>query len=608
MRLSADVPVNRWDEFVVTACYLRNRVPTKALDKMTPFEAFYGKKPDVSHLREIGSKAFVLILNKHNPKVYARSEECVLIGYGKDSKTYCVYHRPTHRVLESYHIVFVESRDAREKAFRPGVITSSDEEEVIALPGPTLKAIPPPINIPLPTTTPISLVSPPPSPGFSAHDTPASTVAASLICPPVQESRRSSRLPLPSEKRAMASDITRLSAVARATEESRAAGDRKRESRARSASRVRASTPTVHPRTRSHSRGRSSTPKSQIPAPSPSAHASRVPSIPEEEIANFLASLPADVRSSLQDDSPLGPDCFGEGDEIDPDDPQSFDEAMARSDAAKWVEAIKDELKSITELEVWSLVPRSIPKSEGRKILKGRFVFHLKRDENGVIVRWKVRFVVKGFAAVKDVDYKKTTSPTMRLESYHVVVHVAAAMGWAIHQVDIKTAFLRGRLPKGEHVYMEQPIGFEVPGKEDWVLKVVKGLYGLPNAGRVWYQEMTDVMLNLGYTRIPCEHCIFVRFSDVGKIIACVHVDDYLAAVSNDDVARRFKEELRSVWEISDLGIATFCLGIAIERDLAASHVYLSQTALIDKTLALFKMSDCKPVSTPMETTISTIT
>lgn len=209
--------------------------------------------------------------------------------------------------------------------------------------------------------------------------------------------------------------------------------------------------------------------------------------------------------------------------------------------------------------------------------------------------------MVKGCAAVPGVDFTKTTSPTMRLETYRIVLHIAAAMGWAVHQVDVKTAFLRGDLPPGEHVFMEQPKGFEVEGKEDWIQKVVKGLYGLPNAGRVWYKELNDRMIAFGYTRIPCEHCLYYRKSDSGQILAAVHVDDYVAAVTDDLEARRFKDELRSVWEISDLGIATFCLGIAIERDLANKYIYLSQTALIDKTLTVFKMNDCRPAVTPME-------
>jgi|SRR5882762_7122033 len=105
-------------------------VPTKSLDNITPYEAYCSHKPDISHLCEIGCRAFVLILNKHNPKIYQRSEEHVLIGYGKDSKTYWCYHRAIHKVVESYHVVFIESKDKGEVAFRPGVTQGLDDETI----------------------------------------------------------------------------------------------------------------------------------------------------------------------------------------------------------------------------------------------------------------------------------------------------------------------------------------------------------------------------------------------------------------------------------------------------------------------------------------------
>ena len=107
MRLQADGPPNRWDEFVVTAAYLSWRTPTRSLQGMTPYEAWYQRKPDISHLREVSSRAFVLIQNHDNPKIRARSVECVLIGHGTDSKSYRCYHRATHKVFSSYNVVFI---------------------------------------------------------------------------------------------------------------------------------------------------------------------------------------------------------------------------------------------------------------------------------------------------------------------------------------------------------------------------------------------------------------------------------------------------------------------------------------------------------------------
>jgi hypothetical protein len=79
----------------------------------------------------------------------------------------------------------------------------------------------------------------------------------------------------------------------------------------------------------------------------------------------------------------------------------------------------------------------------------------------------------------------------------------------------------------------------------------------------------------------------------------------FFTATSSLAQASTFKNQLASVWEISDLGEAKFCLSIAIERDLVNQHIYLSQTALIDKILTLFNMTNCNPVSTPMEAGLS---
>jgi hypothetical protein len=214
----------------------------------------------------------------------------------------------------------------------------------------------------------------------------------------------------------------------------------------------------------------------------------------------------------------------------------------------------------------------------------------------GRSVSWR-----KGYEAVYGVDYKKTTSPTMRLETFRIIAHLSAVFGWKLHQIDIVTAFLRGELAEGEEVYMEQPDGFKVEGKEDYVWMLCKGLYGLPQGSRVWNKTMHDGMASIGFLRVPCEYCIYFRKTDDGIIITGIHVDDFLAGTSSDEAAAKFKADLATLWEISDLGEARFCVGIAIERDLANHHIYLSQTALIDRVLVHFKMSDANPVTTPME-------
>src|SRR3954470_7853064 len=115
----------------------------------------------------------------------------------------------------------------------------------------------------------------------------------------------------------------------------------------------------------------------------------------------------------------------------DPDEHNSLEEALNSPSADEWCAALKEEFESIKQMGVYELVPRSaVPK--GRTIMKGRPVFRKKRDELGEVVRHKARWVCKGYSAVFGQDYNKTTSPTARLESLRVILHIGAAMDWDI--------------------------------------------------------------------------------------------------------------------------------------------------------------------------------
>ncbi|VDC03946.1 unnamed protein product [Peniophora sp. CBMAI 1063] len=119
MRAACNAPFYLWDYFVETAAHIAQRRPTTYQNKKTPYEAWYGRKPDLSYLREIGCAAFVLIPNKSNPKIYDRSLECKLIGYSNDSKAYICYHTKSRKVITSYHVQFVESFQTHPRPLLP---------------------------------------------------------------------------------------------------------------------------------------------------------------------------------------------------------------------------------------------------------------------------------------------------------------------------------------------------------------------------------------------------------------------------------------------------------------------------------------------------------
>ena len=249
---------------------------------------------------------------------------------------------------------------------------------------------------------------------------------------------------------------------------------------------------------------------------------------------------------------------------------------------------------------VYRLLHRSqIP--AGAKVRKGRPVFHLKEDADGKPVHWKVRLVFKGFDQVYGKDYTSTTSPTACMESWRILLHIAAINNWDAQQIDAKTAFLYGLLPDNEVQYMEQPAGFKEKGKEDYIWVLQRGLYGMKQSGRIWNQTMNDVMLSWGFTRLSCESCIYYRKTDTGTVISAVHVDDFLSIANSKAANESFKTQMKSLWTISDLGEAKHCVGIAISRNMPKRTVSLSQKALIDKVVKQFGQSDSHTVSTPMD-------
>ena len=97
--------------------------------------------------------------------------------------------------------------------------------------------------------------------------------------------------------------------------------------------------------------------------------------------------------------------------------------------------------------------------------------------DDGTIEKQKARLVAKGFRQKEGLDYFDTYLPVTRITSIRMLIALVAVYGLEIHQMDVKIAFLNGELE--EEVYIEQPEGFVVPGKEKKVCKLIKSLYGL---------------------------------------------------------------------------------------------------------------------------------
>ena len=138
-----------------------------------------------------------------------------------------------------------------------------------------------------------------------------------------------------------------------------------------------------------------------------------------------------------------------------------------------WVDAMVEEYDSIVRNSAWEIVPRP----EGKSVVGSRWIYKVKQAADRSVEKYKERFVARGFSQIEGIDYEETFAPVARYSYIRTVLSLSAQMGWHIHQMDVKTAFLNGIIK--EEVYIEQQEGFEVFSSESHVCRLKRALYGL---------------------------------------------------------------------------------------------------------------------------------
>eukprot|EP00253_Pinus_taeda_P031863 PITA_31863 len=272
-------------------------------------------------------------------------------------------------------------------------------------------------------------------------------------------------------------------------------------------------------------------------------------------------------------------------------EPTSFKEAASHDE---WKEAMQKEYDALIKNDTWKLVDPPF----GTKPIGCKWVYKNKYKVDGSLDNHKARLVAKGFAQKEGVDYEETFAPTAKWATIQTLFALAAQNGWKVHQMDVKTAFLNGDLK--ENVFMSQPEGFAVKGHEHKVCKLVKSLYGLKQAPRAWYEKLTEHLLKLNFNHFDLDDAtLFVK--KVGKTVVylVVYVDDLLMTGNNESYIASIKKEIGKSFEMTDLGYVHYYLGIEVTQH--PKSIFLSQKKYIGDLLNRFCMTECNPLSTPME-------
>ncbi|KAK1419880.1 hypothetical protein QVD17_29300 [Tagetes erecta] len=271
-------------------------------------------------------------------------------------------------------------------------------------------------------------------------------------------------------------------------------------------------------------------------------------------------------------------------------EPSSVQEALEKRE---WLDAMKVEMDSIEKNKVWDLV--HLP--QGQKTIGLEWVFKLKKNPDGTPKRYRARLVAKGYIQQFGIDYEEVFSPVARLETVRLIMALAASEGWELHHLDVKAAFLHGDL--NELIYVEQPKAFEIRGKERMVYKLKKALYGLKQASRAWNAKLDGVLKNMGFQRCTYESAVYIKGANKSLLIVAVYVDDLLVTGSRIQDIVGFKKQMKVSFEMSDLGLLTYYLGIEVKQD--KDGVFLKQEGYVNKILKEARLDECNPTHCPME-------
>lgn len=274
------------------------------------------------------------------------------------------------------------------------------------------------------------------------------------------------------------------------------------------------------------------------------------------------------------------------------DDPLTIEEARRRDDWPEWKKAIEDEYQSLIKNNTWTLY--DLPKD--RKEVTNKWVFKLKRKADGEIDKYKARLVVRGFSQRIGFDYNETYAPVAKLVTLRILLAIANRMDFHIHQMDVKSAFLNGKL--SEEIYMQQPDGF-VNGTK--VCKLNKALYGLKQASRVWNDRFNEFMIRIGFARCEADQCLYITVKKEVTCYVLLYVDDLLLLCKDVNMINTVKQLLSREFEMTDVGEANKFLGMYIKQDIKNGTISLNQSQYLENVLRKFDMKNCKSKTTPME-------
>ena len=288
------------------------------------------------------------------------------------------------------------------------------------------------------------------------------------------------------------------------------------------------------------------------------------------------------------------PDRYGERSCIaEVSEPKSVTEALNSEYSEQWLNAMNVEIDNMNRNDVYDLV--ELP--EDASIIKCKWIFKLKPN------KFKARIVAQGYSQKPGVDYDETFAPVVKFESIRAILSLSAYNSMYVHHLDITAAFLNGYLDRDD-IFMSQPEGCIVKGKENMVWRLKRSIYGLKQSPRCWNTSIDSELQKIGFIKSKADPCIYVS-SEGDQIILAIYVDDIVLAAKSLDVINSIKCKLSNLYELKDLGELKSFLGIEIDQ--SANGIWVGQSKFCNDLLKAYNMENCKQIDTPVDISIKMI-
>ncbi|CAI7805850.1 unnamed protein product [Closterium sp. NIES-53] len=308
----------------------------------------------------------------------------------------------------------------------------------------------------------------------------------------------------------------------------------------------------------------------------------------QEEFECFAAALPH-LESML-----LAPE--GDPDAPDIPTPRSYAEAIEGPYSSQWQRAMD------TEMASWKSTGTYVDEvpSPRSNIISSMWIFRVKQPPGSPHV-FKARYVARGFSQRQGVDFFQTFSPTPKMATLRVLLHVPAQRDYELHSLDFSTAFLQGSLH--EEIWLRRPPGFtgSFPAGAQWSLR--RPVYGLRQAPREWQDTPRTSRAALGFGPSNVDPSLFLRTdTTLPPFYVLVCVDDLVFATADTEALAHVKLELQKRHTCTDLGELTIYLGLRITQDRAQCTIILTQSHMVQQVLQRFGFTYSSPQSTPLPT------